>query len=65
MTANRTLAPLIDEEHRRIRTALAVGFTGGVAIWICAGELAGVLGVYVLIVVCVLVGAATARAVGA
>jgi hypothetical protein len=57
--------PLIVEEHRRIRIVLSVGFTGGVAIWICAGELAGVLGVYVLIVVCVLVGAATARAVGA
>lgn len=56
---------LIDEEHSRIRTVLAVGFAGGVTIWTCAGELDGVVGVYALIVVCVLVGAATAQAVGA
>ena len=57
--------PHIDDERRRIRDALVIGITGGGAIWICAGELEGVTGVYALIVVCVLVGAATARVVGA
>ena len=53
--------PHIDDERRRIRNVLVIGIAGGLTIWICAGKLDGVIGVYALIVVCVLVGAAAAR----